>query len=870
MIEFNKILHLGIAVIFATLLNSCLQSAYDHKSLEYLDDTIPVDVGPIEFEVSSGSDMLVVTLTSGGTFKTQSDLLNTYFVLQKDSDPVFYPSYVPQRDSENQVSVEVSGLSGTYTLVIQAAALESAAQHLGVQAAKSGGWTNVDASIFGNAKINSITYGNGRFAAVCQGGEIASSTDGGVTWNVIQKGSAGTMTKFFASVNGIAYGNNAFYAVGDRSPGVQSPRMGMSEFAISWNSWDESLAANADLNCLAYGGNAFVAGSSNGTILYLWNSGNWAKATDSGFSGDSIRDIVCGTVSGSDYYVAVGDNGRLTTSTNLANWIQKTSAFNSTNINAVAFGNGKFVAVGSDGKISSSNDGSTWTSRNSSLSTGITDVVTGGGKFLAVGHNGKMIVSTDGESWTPETSPYTNLEEIVTVAHGGGKFITAGINYDTGAQRIFYSYQKPVPITPPDPIVDITSTAFTSNVGDNKLIITLVGGKFKMGGLALDQFELNPGTNGYASLNGATIVRSNDTTVTLRGLTAVTTNGSGQTITVKAGAIAEQPSSITVASSKVTTWTKATGTEIIFGTSNINALAFGNSTYVAVGDDKKVAVSADGINWTAATDTSAFYSSGDDNVVDIKGIAYGNSKFVAVGFWHKQSNDSGWKFIASSSDGNTWTSYNLDSNLGNRPNELYTVVYANNEFIVGGMGGKTAKFADAGSTWADITAIPAGGDSNTVDVRGIAYGSSTHIAVGYWHPNPNGWKYIAASTSPINWAEVLNLDFLGSSPNELYCATFGNSKFVIGGAGGKIATSSNGTTWTLATDTGFSSEVLGITYGNSKFIAVGGGSRIGESTDGISWDTATISGYGSINFSSVAFGSSKFVAAGGNKILYSN
>jgi len=57
---------------------------------------------------------------------------------------------------------------------------------------------------------------------------------------------------------------------------------------------------------------------------------------------------------------------------------------------------------------------------------------------------------------------------------------------------------------------------------------------------------------------------------------------------------------------------------------------------------------------------------------------------------------------------------------------------------------------------------------------------------------------------------------------------YGNNKFVAGGGGGKMATSTNGTKWTAVTNSAFGTyyDINTIAYGNNKFVAGGDDGRI--------------------------------------------
>ena len=72
--------------------------------------------------------------------------------------------------------------------------------------------------------------------------------------------------------------------------------------------------------------------------------------------------------------------------------------------------------------------------------------------------------------------------------------------------------------------------------------------------------------------------------------------------------------------------------------------------------------------------------------------------------------------------------------------------------------------------------------------------------------------------------------------------------------------------WTAVSDSGFETTgVTGVCYGNGKFVAVGDDGKMAYSTDGTSWTLVTDSG----TLYDVCYGNGKFVAVGYRKLTYS-
>ncbi len=261
------------------------------------------------------------------------------------------------------------------------------------------------------------------------------------------------------------------------------------------------------------------------------------------------------------------------------------------------------------------------------------------------------------------------------------------------------------------------------------------------------------------------------------------------------------------------------------GTSNtLWGVAYGNSTFVIVGQGGTILTSSDGITWTSRSGTSSH----------LYGVSYTNSTFMAVG-------ESG--TILTSSDGITWT-----LRTSGTSSLLRGVIYGNSTFVaVGDLG--TILTSSDGTSWTSRTS---GTSSN---LRGITYGNSTFVTVG-----DSG--IIFTSSDGITWTSRTS----GTYYN-LYGVSYTNSTFVAVGNGGIIFTSSDGITWTSRTS-GTSNSLRGITYGNSTFMAVGDSGTILTSSDEITWTSQTSGTYNI--FLEVIYANSTFVLVGSSGTIYTS
>jgi len=172
-------------------------------------------------------------------------------------------------------------------------------------------------------------------------------------------------------------------------------------------------------------------------------------------------------------------------------------------------------------------------------------------------------------------------------------------------------------------------------------------------------------------------------------------------------------------------------------------------------------------------------------------------------------------------------------------------------------------------------------NGTTADAPGTINGNGNGNGNGDGYVNANGWTIVDVSS------------IFGTARSAINAITYGNGKYVAGGANGKIAYSTNGIKWSIA-DTGtifeyYSSlegtryaSVNGIAWGKDKFVAVGSNSIVATSPDGITWTAipetnaftyTNQSGTDNIKLSigSIAYGKDKFVAGCTNgHIAYSS
>ena len=192
---------------------------------------------------------------------------------------------------------------------------------------------------------------------------------------------------------------------------------------------------------------------------------------------------------------------------------------------------------------------------------------------------------------------------------------------------------------------------------------------------------------------------------------------------------------------------------------NLNSVVYGNSIWVAVGEDEH-AWSSDGINWTCK-------DVGDGN--NQMAVAYGNGKFISVPSSGGNTGETG-KY---STDGENWTTFSAD-NISRSSNPYGRLIYANNIFV--SVGSNSISYSTDGTTWSSTGHSVS---DNSARFMGVAYGNNKFVAM-------TGHGYSSTSTDGINWTQSSSTKLVSSSGGSDYNAgrgelTFGNNLFVFVG-----------------------------------------------------------------------------------------
>lgn len=247
---------------------------------------------------------------------------------------------------------------------------------------------------------------------------------------------------------------------------------------------------------------------------------------------------------------------------------------------------------------------------------------------------------------------------------------------------------------------------------------------------------------------------------------------------------------------------------------------------------KHLSTSPDGITWTSRTVTGTTWA--------IYDAAFGASTWVAVGAAGTPSSTT----LYTSPDGVTWTS--RTNPLGSEA-EQSAICFGNGLFLLVGRNGSIYTSPD-GITWT----VQTGAFADFGQVATVAASSSLFVIA-------QGAGKIQTSPDGVTWTQQFSPFKVADS---IWGIVLGGSTWLIGGGtGGKLARSTDGTTWALVTPRPMSPSaggIPGLGWDGTRFVAVTSGSlTVYYSTDGITWLTGSTLSAQAV----VAFGSSTWVAA---------
>ena len=269
------------------------------------------------------------------------------------------------------------------------------------------------------------------------------------------------------------------------------------------------------------------------------------------------------------------------------------------------------------------------------------------------------------------------------------------------------------------------------------------------------------------------------------------------------------------------TWTYQAGLSAIWDENSstiVYDVAWDGSKFVAVTTSGRVATSPDGVTWTNQTGLS---STGWSTTY-ITSINWNGSQFLVAGGTGK---------VATSPDGVTWTYQTGLSSTAWSTTQVNDIHWNGSQYLIVGNSGKVATSPD-GVTWTNITTLAS--VVSNYHVAAVAWDGTRYVAVSQFARNAYSTDNGATWTSALT-----NLSSTAWGTASIFDITYGNGTFLIGGATGKIATSTDGATWTaqggLSGTSWGTSIVYTVYWTGSQFFAGGDVGKVAVSTNGVTW-----------------------------------
>ncbi|MDB6073735.1 MAG: hypothetical protein JWO89_1375, partial [Verrucomicrobiaceae bacterium] len=539
-----------------------------------------------------------------------------------------------------------------------------------------------------------VPVGATGFLAVGDYGHVATSPDGIVWSDVILPGTARSSFLGAASnglqtvIVGYDYGSYPsfpfIFSSSDLVHWTRStvPAVTGGAQAVVWNG-SKFVVVGGSFDIHGNEEQAIVMTSTDGVV--------WALGTP-----PAAAKMLENLIWAGDKFIAFNYTNKAYTSPDGVTWTERSLGTKGI-INGVSVTGTQVLAVGLGGVIANSTNGTTWTQRASGVTTlDLEGVVKTATNYIAIGGFHSIFTSPDGVVWTARSTGADLWGSLASVVWSGTKFVAVGGDY----------YDNTVPMlsfTSPD---GTHWTKSSTPVKAAPLAVAWSGSLFA-----------GVGTRGsiVTSTDGLTWVsRVSGTTLTLRDViwsgsqfVAVGGNETNEDYQQQASG------SIVLTSPNGITWTRRTIPTI----HALEGIAFNGSLYVAVGrssydggnTEAVVLTSPDAVNWIG--------HNSDVMQKDLGHIIWNGSLFVATrenfGIMH-------------SADGINWTPATQMPQLPPEADglELHDLCWTGSKFVVAVDGGLILTSTDADEWTLQQT------DAHNLKLYGVAWNGSTLVAVG--------------------------------------------------------------------------------------------------------------------------------------------
>lgn len=212
------------------------------------------------------------------------------------------------------------------------------------------------------------------------------------------------------NLNSITFGNDTYVTVGNAatifSATYDYAQAGGIDPGTGWVAPTVNpLSGSTNLTSIIFNGAEFIALGDDGTVTTSTDADTWVAET-----AISTPPVMNAIAQNAGTYVAVGNSGAIYTnaSNNFSNPWELQSSGTVNDLYGVSYVNGTFIAVGATGTLLSSTDGINWVSQTSNSSDNLRQVAYGADNYVAVGDAGAIVSSPDTITWTAQTIPTTD------------------------------------------------------------------------------------------------------------------------------------------------------------------------------------------------------------------------------------------------------------------------------------------------------------------------------------------------------------------------------------------------------------------------------------------------------------------------------
>jgi hypothetical protein len=275
-------------------------------------------------------------------------------------------------------------------------------------------------------------------------------------------------------------------------------------------------------------------------------------------------------------------------------------------ITVVRYLGGQYIAGSSVGSIYTSPDGISWTFRATPWAVAVADIAYNGSNlYMALNTSGGTASSPTGVTWTVKTATSDTAGNAIAYGGSSSLFVAAGTTFYTSTNGTAW-------------------TARTSAIS--------AGAGRSLGGVIWNGTVFTSAVTGSSS-NTTTSIQTSSDGITWAAQTLPSSPGSGnRTLSWLNNRwfLTGTSTMYTSPNANGTSWISTTYTyPTIVGSTDLYGMAYGNSTYVAIGSNLNVATSSDAITWTLRTSANGNNSAGNNTFSNC--VTYGSSNFVTNG-----------------------------------------------------------------------------------------------------------------------------------------------------------------------------------------------------------------------------------------------